>query len=83
MSARREGLIQETGGAMMLLSLFMALFLIGTLYYILGVGDAVIYRRIMQDSADAGAHAAAVMGAKGMNLHVLLNVVMALSLIHI
>ena len=55
MSARREGLIQETGGAMMLLSLFMALFLIGTLYYILGVGDAVIYRRIMQDSADAAA----------------------------
>jgi hypothetical protein len=64
---------------MMLLSLFMALFLIGTLYYILGVGDAVIYRRIMQDSADAGAHAAAVMGAKGMNLHVLLNVVMAIT----
>ena len=63
----------------MLLSLFMALFLIGTLYYILGVGDAVIYRRIMQDSADAGAHAAAVMGAKGMNLHVLLNVVMAIT----
>jgi hypothetical protein len=41
---------------MMLISLFMALFLIGTLYY---------------------AHAASVMGAKGMNLHALLNVVMA------
>ena len=63
----------------MLMSLFMALFLIGTLYYILGVGDAVIYRRIMQDGADAGAHAASVMGAKGMNLHALLNVVMAIT----
>ena len=63
----------------MLMSLFMALFLIATLYYVLGVGDAVIYRRIMQDGADAGAHAAAVMGAKGMNLHVLLNVVMAVT----
>ncbi len=63
----------------MLISLFMALFLIGTLYYILGVGDAVIYRRIMQDGADAGAHAASVMGAKGMNLHALLNVVMAVT----
>jgi len=63
----------------MLISLFMALFLIATLYYILGVGDAVIYRRIMQDGADAGAHAASVMGAKGMNLHVLLNVVMAVT----
>jgi len=64
---------------MMLISLFMALFLIATLYYVLGVGDAVIYRRIMQDGADAGAHAASVMGAKGMNLHVLLNVVMAIT----
>lgn len=63
----------------MLMSLFMALFLIGTLYYVLGVGDAVIYRRIMQDGADAGAHAASVMGAKGMNLHALLNVVMAVT----
>lgn len=63
----------------MLMSLFMALFLIATLYYVLGVGDAVIYRRIMQDGADAGAHAASVMGAKGMNLHVLLNVVMAVT----
>ena len=64
---------------MMLMSLFMALFLIGALYYVLGVGDAVIYRRIMQDGADAGAHAASVMGAKGMNLHSLLNVVMAVT----
>ena len=63
----------------MLMSLFMALFLIGSLYYILGVGDAVVYRRIMQDGADAGAHAAAVMGAKGMNLHALLNIVMAVT----
>ena len=79
MSPRRAGLIEDTGGAMMLMSLFMALLLIGALYYILGVGDAVIYRRIMQDGADAGAHAASVMGAKGMNLHALLNVVMAVT----
>ncbi len=79
MSPKRKGLIQQTEGAMMLISLFMALFLIATLYYILGVGDAVIYRRIMQDGADAGAHAASVMGAKGMNLHALLNVVMAIT----
>jgi hypothetical protein len=64
---------------MMLMSLFMALFLVGTLYYILGVGDAVIYRRLMQDGADAGAHAGSVMAAKGMNLHALLNVVMAVT----
>lgn len=79
MSANREGLASDTEGSMMLISLFMALFLIGTLYYVLGVGDAIIYRRIMQDGADAGAHAASVMGARGMNLHVLLNVVMAVT----
>jgi len=79
MHSKQAGIIEETRGAMMLMSLFMALLLIGSLYYILGVGDAVIYRRIMQDSADAGAHAASVMGAKGMNLHVLLNVVMAVT----
>ncbi len=79
MQPKQAGLIEERKGAMMLMSLFMALLLIGALYYILGVGDAVIYRRIMQDGADAGAYAASVMGAKGMNLHVLLNVVMAVT----
>ena len=79
MFARRRELVEETRGSMMLMSLFMALFLIGTLYYVLGIGDAVLYRRIMQDGADAGAHAASVMGAKGMNLHALLNVVMAVT----
>jgi hypothetical protein len=64
---------------MMLMSLFMALFAIGALYYVLGVGDAILYRRLMQDGADAGAHAASVMAAKGMNLHSLLNVVMAVT----
>lgn len=64
---------------MMLMGLLMALFLIGAVYYVLGVGDAVIYRRHMQDAADAGAHAATVMAAKGMNLHALLNVVMAIT----
>ncbi len=63
----------------MLISLFMALFGIGALYFIVGVGDAVIYRRIMQDAADAGAQSASVTAAKGMNLHVLLNIVMAVT----
>lgn len=75
----RDRLGADTRGSMMLMSLFMSLFAIGALYFVLGVGDAVIYRRIMQDAADAGAHAASVMSAKGMNLHVLLNIVMAVT----
>ncbi len=74
-----KSLYQDARGSMMLMSLFMALFAIGALYYVLGVGDAILYRRLMQDGADAGAHAASVMGAKGMNLHSLLNVVMAVT----
>jgi hypothetical protein len=72
-------LYQDARGSMMLMSLFMALFAIGALYYVLGVGDAILYRRLMQDGADAGAHAASVIAAKGMNLHSLLNVVMAVT----
>lgn len=72
-------LLSDTTGAMMLMSLFLALFLVGALYYILGVGDALLYRRVMQDGADAGAFAASVLAAKGMNFHALLNVVMAVT----
>lgn len=66
-------------GSVMTVALFMALFMVGMLYLILGLGDAVLYRRVMQDAADSGAFAASVMAAKGMNLHVLLNVVMAIT----
>lgn len=79
MRQRKRSFVGDTDGSMMTMSLFMALFIVGAIYYILGVGDAIIYRRIMQDAADAGSYGAAVVGAKGMNLHVLLNVVMAIT----
>lgn len=77
MSAPHQNLLRDEHGATMLMSLFLGIFLVGSLYYVLGVGDALLYRRTMQDGADAGAFAAAVIAAKGMNLHALLNVVMA------
>jgi hypothetical protein len=80
MTSRIQRALQsDTRGAMMVMSLFVGLLLIGALYYILGVGDALLYRRVMQDGADAGAFAASVVAAKGMNLHALLNVVMAVT----
>ncbi len=75
----RGALLSETEGSVMTLALFMALFLVAAMYYVLGVGDAILYRRAMQDAVDGGAQAAAVLGAKGMNLHALLNVVMAIT----
>ena len=72
-------LCQDTRGAVIPLALFLTLISVGLLYYLLGIGDAVLYRRTMQDGADAGGFAAAVVAAKGMNLHALLNVVMAVT----
>ena len=69
----------DTQGAVMVFALFIVLFLAGAIYLILGVGDAVLYRREMQDGADAGAFAASVIAAKGMNFHALLNVSMAVT----
>jgi hypothetical protein len=77
MSAPETSLYRDDTGAVMLFALFVALFLVGALYYMLGVGDALLYRRVMQVGADAGAFSASIVAAKGMNLHALLNVAMA------
>ena len=77
MCVRKARLLLDTRGAVMLLGLFLALFLVASLFIVVSVGDAVLYRRQMQDGADAGAFAAAVVAAKGMNLHSVLNVAMA------
>jgi len=61
----------------MLMGLFIALFLVGSLFVVVSVGDSVLYRRVMQDGADSGAFAAGVVAAKGMNVHSVLNVAMA------
>ena len=77
MSFRRHNLKSSEDGAVMLVGLFLALFLAGSLFVVLSVGDSILYRRTMQDGADAGSFAAGVVAAKGMNLHVFFNVAMA------
>lgn len=77
MGQRKTSLVHDTNGAVMLFALFVALFLVGALYYMLGVGDTLLYRQAMQGGADAGAFSASIVAAKGMNLHALLNVAMA------
>ena len=77
MRVRKLALLDDTSGAVMLFGLFLALFLVGALFMIVSVGDAVLYRRAMQDGTDSGAFAAAVIAAKGMNLHSMLNLAMA------
>ncbi|MEI8255648.1 MAG: hypothetical protein WCJ30_08255 [Deltaproteobacteria bacterium] len=76
----RETLAGGTDGAIMVLGLFMALFLVGALYFLMGIGHTVMYRERMQDASDAAAFSAAVMDARGMNLIALINIIMACAL---
>ncbi len=76
-SGPRPDLARDTRGAMMVMGLFFAVLLTGFMYYVIGVGEAIVYRETMQDSADAGAFSAAVVHARGMNILVLINLVMA------
>ncbi len=64
-------------GAIMVMGLFMATVLVGALYYVVGIGEAVAHREAMQDGADAAALSAAITIARGMNAIVLINLVMA------
>jgi hypothetical protein len=75
---RRDGsLARDEKGAMMLSAVFLAGFLVGVLWYLIGVGDAIVYRETMQDGADATAFGAAVYHARGMNVIAELNIIMA------
>ena len=74
---RQQGLIRGRGGATMVMGVFMAAFLVGMIYYVWGIGDAVLHRERMQDAADTAAFGAAVIHARGMNMLALLNMIMA------
>ena len=75
---RKRDLVRSEGGAMMLICVFMAIFMVGGLVYMSAVGDAILFRERMQDASDAGAFAGSVVNARGMNFIVFLNVLMAI-----
>lgn len=76
MSSQRS-ILHDQRGAVMVVAVFMAAFLTGALWYIIGIGDAILYRERMQDGADAVAFAAAVYHARGMNMIAMINIIMA------
>ncbi|MDF2694151.1 MAG: hypothetical protein K0S65_2534 [Labilithrix sp.] len=80
----RASLVEDQRGAVMLTGVFMACFLIGTLWFLMGIGDAVVFREKMQEAADHGAFSSAALHAKGMNFISLCNLVMLVgTIIHI
>ncbi len=70
-------LFRHDGGAIMVIGVFMAILLVGLLWYIAGIGTTIFHRERMQDAADAVALATAIGHARGMNLIVFINLVMA------
>lgn len=74
---KRPYLSSDTRGAAMVFGLFFAIFLLGMLWYVLGLTRTIDYRQRMQDASDAAAFSAAVVNARGMNLLALINMTMA------
>jgi len=72
--AARPSVARDQGGAVLVMGVFMAALLVGFLYYVKGIGSAIVFRERMQDAADAAAFAGATVQARGMNLIALINV---------
>lgn len=71
----RPGLARDARGAVLVVGLFAAVFLVGLLYYVFGTGETIRHHERMNDAADAGAYDVAVMHARGMNLAALSNMI--------
>lgn len=72
-----KSFMDDRRGAVLLVAVFMSAFLVGALWYVIGIGDAAIYRQYLQDGSDAVAFGSAVYHARGMNILALINLVMA------
>ncbi|WP_394839382.1 hypothetical protein LVJ94_21075 [Pendulispora rubella] len=83
-SSNRPRLVRDENGAVMVMGLFMAISLIGSLWFIMGIGDAIIIRDKAIEAADHAAFSAAAVHARGMNFVAALNLIMfALAVIYV
>ncbi len=69
-------LARDDRGAIMVIGVFMAMLVTGFLYYIVGIGNTLVYRERLQDAADAIAFSGAVVHAHGMNLIAMINLLL-------
>jgi hypothetical protein len=63
-------------GAVMFTGVFMACALSGALWFMMGIGDAVLFKELGQESADSSSMAAGSVHARGMNIMAGINLVM-------
>lgn len=71
-----KNLLSDQSGATMVLGVFMAMIIVGMIYYVWGLGGTILHRERLQDATDTAMFSAAVIHARGMNIIVLLNVIM-------
>jgi hypothetical protein len=71
-----RSLHRDERGAVMFMGVFMALFLVGSLWFLVGIGDAIVFRESVQEATDAAVFSSAVIHAKGMNIIAFLNCLM-------
>ena len=75
-----QSLRDDSRGAILIVGIVFGVLLVGALWHIAGLGDAMAWRERAQDAADAGAFENAVWNARGMNVIVAINIVMSLVL---
>ncbi|HEX2673594.1 MAG TPA: hypothetical protein VHM25_22100, partial [Polyangiaceae bacterium] len=63
-----QNLTQDSRGAILIVGIVFGVLLVGALWHIAGIGDAIAWRERAQDAADAGAFENAVWNARGMNV---------------
>lgn len=81
---RPRNLLDDERGAIMIMGLFMATMIIGAMWYMKGIGDAIVFRDRMQEGADHVVFSSAAVHARGMNLISVTNLVMyILTVIHV
>jgi len=72
-----RSLTRDERGGLLVIGILMGSLLVGGLWYLASVGDAILWREHAQDAADAAAFENAVWNARGMNTLVMLNMLMA------
>ncbi|WP_394846531.1 hypothetical protein LZC95_03595 [Pendulispora brunnea] len=72
----KASLKDDQRGAIMVMGLFMALSLVASLWFLIGIGQAIIFRDRGQEAADAMAFSVAAVDARGMDLIAVINIIM-------
>ena len=77
---QRRTLGSDDSGTIIVIAIFMSAALVGCIWYMFGLGEAMVYRQQLRAAADATAFASAVIDATGMNIISIINIAMAVAL---